>query len=157
MDFISIRQYFYKFHSALLILLLVPIFAFIAIYFYMPENPVNESTMFLILLSAINAFDWVVMFVLFSKKIKSIRNGQGLGLKLDKYFSLTIVRFCLIAFSSLGLAAGLYLTKQDLFTGLFIGNLVLLAGLWPTAPKVCNDLRLRGAEREMVFYKKDRL
>jgi hypothetical protein len=157
MNYISIKQYFYKFYSTLMLILLVPIITFIVIYFSLPEISANDSPTFLIILSGLNALDWIVMFIFFSKKIKSIRNGQGLGLKLEKYFYLTIVRFSMIAFGSLALAAGLYLTKHDIFTGLFIGNLVLLAGLWPTSPRTCEDLRLRGAEREMVYYKKDRL
>jgi hypothetical protein len=157
MNYISIKQYFYKFHSTLMLILLVPIITFIVIYFSLPEISANDSPTFLIALSSLNALDWIFMFIFFSKKIKTIRNGQGLGLKLEKYFYLTIVRFSMISFGSLALAAGLFATKHDIFTGLFIGNLVLLAGLWPTSPRTCEDLRLRGAEREMVYFKKDRL
>ncbi len=86
-----------------------------------------------------------------------VRNEQGLGLKLEKYFKLTIVRFSLISSGSLMMALGLYLTKSDVFTWVYMGGLVLCGILWPTAPKIVNDLRLKGDEREMVYFKKDRL
>jgi hypothetical protein len=93
--------------------------------------------------------------LIFNKKIKSIRKDQGLRLKLEKYSDLTIVRYSLIAAVCLVLAYGFYLTKDDMITGMFAITLILLGVLWPRSAKVCRDLKLRGDEREMVYYKKD--
>ena len=86
-----------------------------------------------------------------------MRNAQGLGAKLDKYFEITIVRYSFLASAGLVLAAGFYLTGNDLFSAFYILNLVMCATSWPGAGKVCKELMLKGDEREMVYHKKDRL
>lgn len=94
-------------------------------------------------------------FFFFNKKIKSVRKGQGLRAKLEKYFSITIVRFIVFEICALALCAAFYLSRNDLFTIAFVAQLVLCGLLWPTSSKVARDLKLRGDEREMVYYKKD--
>jgi hypothetical protein len=37
----------------------------------------------------------------------------------------------------------------------FLIQLILAGIVWPTSSKVSSDLKLRGDEREMVYYKKD--
>jgi hypothetical protein len=156
MKFITIGQYFYRLYNSLLLVLLVPIFAFIIVYLEPSDNlPAAQVRPTIYEMAVFIAMNWMAVFFFYLKKIKSIRNGQGLGLKLEKYFFLTIVRFSWMAGASMLLAFGFYLTKDDWVTGLFVMNLVLLGALWPTSPKVCRDLKLRGDEREMVYYKKD--
>lgn len=157
MDFLTIGQYFNKLFSALLVILLAPIVAFIVIYLGPgPADPDGTSlTLSGFLMLAIVVIDWLIIFISFDKKIKSIRNGQGLRIKLEKYYRLTIVRYMLAAGGCLVLASGFYFTGDDVFTGIFVASLVATAALWPTSPKVCNDLKLKGDEREMVYYKKD--
>lgn len=159
MEFTSITEYFYKISSRLLLILLVPIFFFICIYLQpgivsadLPQHPnplaIVAGAVFIV---------WIGGFIFFNKKIKSIRNGQGLREKLEKYFRITIVRYTLFGFCSLLLAIGFLLTGNDLFAVIFILQLVLAGLIWPFSSKVSNDLKLRGAEREMVYHKKDTL
>jgi hypothetical protein len=139
-----------------MLILLIPIFAFILIYLVLsPQTSSQQSIQLLIISLAVVLCAWSIVFVFFFKKIKSIRNHQGLGLKLEEYFSLTIVRYILITFACLVLATGFYFTNDNLYTGIFVANLILAGVIWPTAPKICKDLKLRGDEREMVYYKKD--
>ena len=99
---------------------------------------------------------WIVAYVFLNKKIKSARNGQGLRAKLEKYFALTIVRYSVFAFCSVVFCIGYYFTTDQFFSFCFMLQLLLCALHWPRSPKVANDLRLRGDEREMVYYKKDK-
>ena len=157
MDFFTIEQYFNKLFSALFVILLVPIGAFIGSYLRSVEviaSQINFSVDHHYL-GAIVAADWLLIFILFNKRIKSIRNGQGLRIKLEEYFRLTIVRYIGGAAGCLVLAYGFYFSNDDLYTGAFVVSLLVLGLLWPTSPKVCRDLKLRGDEREMVYYKKD--
>ena len=157
MDFFTIEQYFNKLFSALFVILLVPIGAFIGSYLRsvdpiaMPMNFSDDHYY----LAAIVVADWVLIFILFNKRIKSIRNGQGLRVKLEEYFRLTIVRYICGALGCLVLAYGFYISNDGAYTGTFVVSLLVLGLLWPTSPKVCRDLKLRGDEREMVYYKKD--
>ena len=159
MQWITIGQYFYKLYSVVLLILLVPIAAFIFLYW----QPIgNDAQQALVLENAfpplvIALISWLLMFFFYNKKIKSIRNDQGLRLKLEKYFRLTIVRYILGVLGTLALAYGFYVTGDNRFTGIFVAGLVMLGLLWPTSSKVCRDLKLRGDEREMVYFKKDYL
>lgn len=156
MKFITIGQYFYTLYSVLLLILLLPIFCFIISYSFLPrESFAAPPPTLLAGFAAIIACDWLISFILFNKKIKTVRNHQGLRLKLEKYFYITIVRYIVIASGCFVLACGFYYYGADFFTACFAGNLLLLGLLWPTPAKVCNDLKLRGDEREMVYYKKD--
>lgn len=140
-------------------LLLLPIIAFIAAYTtiaysYATDTEVPFKADLKPVIGAM-AVIWVASFILFFKKIKSIRNDQGLGVKLQKYFNLTIVRYAIALVISLALVILFFLTKDDRLTGLFAANMALSILLWPVSSKICRDLKLRGDEREMVYYKKD--
>ena len=157
MEYFTIGQYFTKLNIRLLIIILVLIIAFVVGYFLTTFDPESKTWLTRTQIISIIAANWVIMFLYYFKKIKSIAKDQGLGLKLTKFFYLTIVRYILIAFGCLFLLYSFYITKDDMMTGIFVLNLILMAVLWPTSTKVCRDLKLRGDEREMVFYKKDQL
>jgi hypothetical protein len=157
MEFITINQYFYKLYAAVLVILLLPILAFITAYFQYAafEYQQAQSLTALFQFAGLAIFCWLVLVVISFKKIKSIRHAQGLRAKLEKYFYLTIVRYVLISFGSLMLAFGFLTTRDDKFTGIFVVNLILALTIWPRPAHVCQELKLRGDEREMVYFKKD--
>lgn len=155
MNFITITQYFNKLYSVLFALLMVPLLIFIALYFFINGLPSSSPVEYIIVILIATLLDWSAAWLIFDKKIKSLRNEQGLGGKLDKYFQVTVVRYGLLSSGSFMLAAGLYLFRNDLFTVTYLGSLILACILWPTGRKVCRDLRLKGDEKEMVFFKKD--
>jgi hypothetical protein len=157
MEYFTIGQYFTKLHIRLLIIILVLIIMFVGAYFITtfdsePHPWLTRTQMLSIIIA-----NWLMVFLYYLKKIKSIAKDQGLGLKLMNFFYLTIVRYIIIAFGCLFLLYSFYLTKDDVVTAMFVANLILMAVLWPTSSKVCRDLKLRGDEREMVYYKKDTL
>jgi hypothetical protein len=157
MQFDSIPQYFYKVYNTVLFIMLVPLLTFIAFYLLPMKRPIefDEYPEQFITYASIVLTLWMIMFIFFNKKIKTLRNDQGLRRKLEKYFRLTIVRYSLIALSAFVLAAGFFLTRNDWFTLGFLFHLLMAGLLWPRSAKVTRDLKLRGDEREMVFFKKD--
>lgn len=165
MKYNSIKEYFYKMYNLLYLMMLVPLLTFVVVYWQMLEGNLygpfyGEKDFSLILLIAMGVIvfsDWMVSFFFFSKRLGSIRKIQSLGIRLDQYYSLTIVRFGIILSGSLVLAVGFCLTENQFFTMVAISNLVLVLLVWPRTAKVCNDLQLKGDERMLVLYKKDRL
>jgi hypothetical protein len=155
MNFITISQYFNKLHSVLFALLIVPLIVFIARYVF-GQLSADQDIKYFVIIPSFVLLDWLMATLIFNKKIKSARNAQGLGAKLDKYFHITIVRFCFLSLASLTMALGLHLTGSDVFMWLYLAGLIGSAFLWPSGRKVSADLRLKGDEREMVYYKKDR-
>jgi hypothetical protein len=155
MTFITISQYFNKLHSALFLLLIVPLLVFIVLYFLLAGLTPDPRREYLIVIPSAAVLDWMVATIIFNKKIKSMRHAQGLGAKLDKYFEITLVRYWLLSAASFLLALGFYLTGSDIFTGCYLVGLTASAMVWPTGRKVSNDLRLTGDEKEMVWFRKD--
>lgn len=155
MNFISIRQYFNKLQIVFLALMMIPLFAFIAIYLASGADAPRPGVGYYFGIPCLAVLDWILAIVTFDKKIKSARNAQGLGKKLDKYFYITIVRYCLVSSASLILAVGFFLVRSDLFTALYLVSLFASALFWPTGPRVARELMLKGDEKEMVYFKKD--
>jgi hypothetical protein len=157
MHYFTIGQYFNKLNIALMLLLLLQIVCFIAAYtiIALDLSAVDVASLTLLHMALIACITWLILFFLFLKRIKSIRNDQGLGLKLEKYFQLTIVRYSVLGGLSILLVVGFFITRDDTITGVFAANLILAAWVWPRPAKICNDLKLRGDEREMVYFKKD--
>jgi hypothetical protein len=156
MNFISITHYFNKLQSMLFLMLIGPLLVFISLYFYLSDMSVNPRREYFTVLPGIVFADWVLLVVYINKKIKSIRNVQGLGSKLEKYLALTTLRYAMISSASLMMAIGYALTKSDIFTWFFLAGLLFSGILWPTSRKISSDLALRGDEREMVLFKKDK-
>jgi hypothetical protein len=157
MEYFTIGQYFTKLNIRLLMILLILIIAFVAAYLLTAAEPEPKPWLTPTEIALVIAVNWLIAFLYYLKKIKSIAKDQGLGLKLTKFFYLTIVRYIIIALGCIFLLYSFYVTKDDMITGIFALNLVLMGVLWPTSPKVCRDLKLKGDEREMVYYKKDQL
>ena len=122
MSFITITQYFNKLHSALFVLLMVPLLLFIALYLITDATPPLARAEFQIIIASVVLADWVAAIKIFNKKIKSARIDQGLGAKLDKYFRGTIVCYSLLSFASLMLAIGFHFSGNDVFLGFSAGG-----------------------------------
>ena len=165
MNFSSLREYFYKLHNLLYLIVLIPLLAFVVLYWQMQIGNIhgvllqNEyiNHVLLIALSFLVLVDWMISLLMFKRGLKATRTLDSLGKKLDRYYLFTLLRFGLVVSGSIGLAIGFYLTENQLFTILFISSLALLLLFWPSPAKVCNDLQLKGDERTLVYYKKDRL
>lgn len=156
MNFITIGQYFNKLQIVFFILLILPLLVFIALHFFTNASPLEASPETLILIPSLALLEWLLAIIFFNKKIKSARNQQGLGAKLDKYFNITIVRNCFLASSGLILAGGYFITRNDVFTGLYMVSVVFSLFCWPSGPRAAKDLMLKGDEKEMVHFKKDK-
>jgi hypothetical protein len=157
MRFTGINEYFYKTYSSVMILLIPPMLAFIVLYFQPPIAPVSfdDDPQTMSMLVGFVALTWALAFGVFGAKNKSARNGPGLRRKLEKYFQITIVRYTLFCLTGLVLAGGFFFFRSDVFTMIYVVQLVVSALLWPGPGKVTRDLRLRGDEYEMVFFQRD--
>src|SRR5687767_6779396 len=102
MQFISIPQYFYKMYNTVLVIMLTPLITFIALNLMVSKGTeeISQHPEQFSIYGSIVFTLWMIMFIFFNKKIKTVRNDQGLRRKLEKYFQLTIVRYSLIALSA---------------------------------------------------------
>jgi len=158
MKYLNISEFFNKLYSAVFALLLVSMLVFIVLYtLLLSGDPVMPSSpMLTTIVLVFVTVDWITVLFVTSNKMKSVRKEQGLGLKLEKYFTLTIVRYSAVAFANLALGVAFYLTHDNIFSIVFGVNLLASMIFWPAPHRVARELRLRGDEYEMVYYKKDR-
>jgi hypothetical protein len=158
MKYTSLQEYFYKFQNVLYLLILLPLLTFIILFVFEPQKPagISEEQFKLIgkILIGLVLIDWLVVLILFHGMFRRARKLGGLGLKLERYYTITTVRFSLLSLAGLVLVAGFFLTETILFSVPLGLDLILFFVLWPRPSKVCSDLKLKGDEREMVYYKK---
>jgi hypothetical protein len=160
MKFASLEEYFYKLQNILLVLLLVPLLTFTYLFVaHLEKVDFFDDTRFIVsgLLVFGAVLNWIFITLFFRRKVDKIRMLIGLSLKLERYYYATIVRYSVGIASCLILALGLYLTDSSIFIGLFGIAIILFFVRWPRPAKVCEDLKLKGDEKEMVFYKKHTL
>lgn len=164
MKYNSVPEYFYKLHSRLYALLLIPLLTFVALHWKMKTGDIkglSQDTGFnyiiLLVVIFIVLVDWVASFLIFRRNIKSILTLGSLGDRLDRYYRFTLFRFLFMMSGLILLAIGFYLTEDKYFTILFAASLTGLAFFWPTSAKVCDDLNLKGDERKLILYKLDKL
>jgi hypothetical protein len=158
MKYASLQEFFYKLQNVLYLLILFPLLVFIFFFVYETYRPeaVSEeqrSTIYVALLVFI-VIDLSVASFIFYRNLKAIRKIASLGLRLEKYYAITVLRFSLVSFADLILIAGYFMTGNLIFAILFGISLVFFLLSWPRTSKVCADLKLKGDEREMVYYKK---
>lgn len=164
MKYNSVPEYFVKLYNRLYAIVLLPLITFAVLYWYanLPDTePVLRDEVFnrilLLGFSMVVLIDWLVSFFLFKSGLKSILTIGSLGERLDRYYTLSMVRFLINVSGLFILVIGFYLTEDQYFSLLFAGSLLSLAFFWPTSAKVCEDLNLKGEERRLILYKLDKL
>jgi hypothetical protein len=163
MDFQSLREYFYKLANRCYLLILLPLGGFLYLYglfqtdniapLIKDETTSVEVVVLLFVLSLINltTVHWAA-----KQRLKKYQAETGLARKLDRFVEITLFRIGACSAASLLLALGLLLTGSEYFGFGFLVILFWALLQWPSSRRACKDLRLRGDEYEMVFYKKDK-
>ncbi len=160
MKFQSIKEYFYKLNTIGFILLLMPLVAFIFLY-YLPvdrELWVPERQQSLALLGIFLALYLVGLTVVnwwFREKMRSMTKVIELARKMDKFSAASIKRMLTYCGFSLLMAVGFFLTSDSLFTGLFLFIALVMLIHWPSRTSFCRGLGLQGGERDMVLHNLD--
>jgi hypothetical protein len=157
MKYSSLQEYFYKFQNVLYVLVLFPLLAFISLFIFNGldfSDVVGENFYLREILISLLCIDVLSSFIIFNTRLKSIRKLPGLGLRLEKYYTATVVRFSFLSCAALLMVAGFTLSGSLTYTCLFGAVMILFFLVWPRSGKGCRDLKLKGSEREMVYYKK---
>lgn len=160
MNFLSIKEYFYKLNTIGFILLLLPIGLFIFLYFHQITHPptVDDKSHILIVGEVVLGIVFIVLTTvhwLWVAGIKRLKKVLELAVRMDRYFLLTLQK--LIAYSGCSFlsAFGFYLTGHPGFTALFILLLMAIAFQWPSPASFCRHLSLGHIERDMVMKNQD--
>ena len=162
MKFNSIKEYFYKLYNVCYMLTLIPIAAFIYLYLKLQavENNsiLQDPTDTLIALVAFFSFVFIILttvHLVINRKMKLLSHEPSLGNKMDRYFTLSLVRIGSGVIMSLVMGGGLLLTGSEVFSIFFLVILLWMAYHWPFPKKLSAELMLKGDERVMVLNQKE--
>ncbi|HLZ15846.1 MAG TPA: hypothetical protein VKQ08_02355 [Cyclobacteriaceae bacterium] len=162
MNFGSLKEYFYRLYNTCLLRLLLVMGLFLLIYYlslsglispYITQEELIDFLRYTYLILIVVAL--TIVHLVTYKRLKAYAATVGLGDKLELYYNVVKLRMRTFVVISAFTAAGLLFTGHEWFSIYFGGMLVWSMLQWPTARKVCNQLRLRGDERIMVISKGD--
>jgi hypothetical protein len=95
-------------------------------------------------------------FYLYRKEIRQARDQPLLDDKLKRLYTGSLIHYALLEFASIIAVLAFFLTFDHLFTAIYVAILFLMSINRPTPRKYVQDLLLRGEERDIIMYKKER-
>ena len=162
MQYNSLKEFFYKLYNICLMMMFLPIAAFLIIYYLTLTGKLEPAiqtgkviNIILISFPVITILDLTIVHLVVKRRFGILNKEMSLGIRLEKYFSVAFIRISAIVATSIFMAAGLYLTGSELFTLYFLFILLLLYFQWPTHYRVSKDLKLKSDEEKMVLTKGD--
>lgn len=162
MEFSSVKEYFYKIYNVCYALTLIPLAIFIFLYLKLQVGEINSviqepdqllllQIVFLVLI----ATTLTIVHLVVSKKLKTLSKEFSLAAKMDGYFRLALTRIVTGVIVSCLASVGLYFTGSEIFSVFFLLVLLWMAYHWPAPKKMCQELALKGDEKEMILYKRE--
>lgn len=160
MNFLSVKEFFYKVNTIGFILLLLPVIVFLYIHIdalktFPIVDGAYETNLLLTLSSAMVATILTVVNLIWRARIKHMKSYAELSRKMEGYFVLFVLRNSSYAASLLLTAAGYYFTHNIFFSGVFLVVVVVLIAQWPGPARFCGAFELKGAERDLILHNQD--
>jgi threonine/homoserine efflux transporter RhtA len=161
MNFSSIKEYFYKMYSYCFLIMLIPMGLLGLVH--MQGAPSQVQPLFIdassesvsTVLLGIALIILTIVHLYGRARLKRIIKMGGLGNKMDHYFYLTITRVAAGTATCFVIIGGYVLTLNEWTDLLFFLTLAWIGFQLPSSRKACRELKLRGDEYEMIYFKKD--
>jgi small-conductance mechanosensitive channel len=138
----------------------VPVTGFLYLYHLVLNNRLtpliidNDATnVILVVFPVMALIDLTIVHWLSSRHLGRHASEPSLGIRLDQYVRVVMMRVVAAVLTSLLMAIGLFLTQHQYFTVYFAVLVLWIVLQWPTPGKVARDYRLKGDEKQMVLTK----
>lgn len=160
MNFFSIKEYFYKLNTISFILLLLPLVAFIFLYYraIQSETLITEESITIMILATVGILfllDLTIVYLLWKSRIRKLKIRIELAEKMEGYYWLTLIRMAVHGGISLVMAGGFFLTESSYFTYMFGLVMIIILFQWPTPRSFGRQLDLRGSDLDMILNNRD--
>lgn len=160
MNFLSVKEYFYKLNTIGFIVLLLPMSAFAFLYYHSlttlpPMDDPNGVATNLIAAGIIVIADLTIVHLWWVFKMNRLRSLIEIARKMDGYFSITVAKMIVYCITSFIAAVGFFLTGSEWFSWLFLALEVALVLQWPSRKSFCRQLALRNDEKAMIMQNVD--
>jgi hypothetical protein len=156
----TLKEYFYKLYNRGMVMMLMPIAEFLAIYYlilsgFLPPIVTEEFEREFLRISipAVSFMVLTIVHLSVASSFKKISEEAGLGKKLDLYLPAARRKINFLVGVSFFLAIGFFLTSDERFSIYFGVIIIWCAWQWPSPWRVARDLKLKGDERQMVVTK----
>lgn len=139
--------------SLVVMLLALPVFAIIYLFFESGKNlvDVTETPEFLVwVLALISIALLVAQYILFDQKIKLTFKKEELLEKVKIYAQATIQRYLILLGASLVSSVGLLLSHNPIFTLLFAITLTFFSLAKPTPDRMVRLMKLKKVQMELI-------
>ena len=160
MNYTALTEYFYKLYNRCLAFMFVPVTGFLYLYHLVLTNRLtrlimdNDATnVILVVFPVMALIDLTIVHCLCSRHLGRHASEPSLGIRLDQYVRVVMMRVVAAVLTSLLMAIGLFLTQHQYFTVYFAVLVLWIVLQWPTPGKVARDYRLKGDEKQMVLTK----
>lgn len=160
MNYTSLTEYFYKLYNRCLAFMFVPVTGFLYLYHLVLNNRLtplimdNDATnVILVVFPVMALIDLTIVHWLCGRHLGRHASEPSLGIRLDQYVRVVMMRVVAAVLTSLLMAIGLFLTQHQYFTIYFAVLVLWIVLQWPTPGKVARDYRLKGDEKQMVLTK----
>jgi hypothetical protein len=160
MNYTSLTEYFYKLYNRCLALMFVPVAGFLYQYHLVLNNRIaplvinrDVTDVILVGFAAIALIDLTIVHWLCRQHLGRHTSEPSLGIRLDQYVKVVMMRAVAAVLTSLLMALGLFLTQHQYFTIYFVVLVGWIVWQWPTPNKVVRDYGLKGDEKQMVLTK----
>ncbi|MBL7847211.1 MAG: hypothetical protein JNL40_07070 [Cyclobacteriaceae bacterium] len=160
MNFLSIKEFFYKLNTIGFILLLLPVIVFLYLHIAALKSiPMiideRQHDVLLIIGCVFVAVALTTVNLFWRSRIRQLKVLGELSRKMDGYFVLVVVRQGVYAAGLLLLAGGYYLTHSIYFSGVYMVVVLALIAQWPGPARFCMTFELRGPEKDLVLHNQD--
>lgn len=161
MKFLSIKEFFYKLNTIGFILLLLPLLAFIFLY-YVPattpepaitgEDRINSlaSGLVITFILDLTIVHWVRII-----RVRRLNKLIEISKKMDGYAGIFLFRALNYSLFSLLAALGYYLTEEFVFAGIFFFIMILTLAQWPSRTAFCRVIDVNANEKKMIMTNGD--
>lgn len=160
MNFLSVKEFFYKVNTIGFILLLLPVIVFLYIHVdalktFPTIEDMDQANALLSLSSLLVAAILTVVNLIWRSRIQHMRTYAELSRKMEGYFVLFVLRNGAYAACLLLMGAGYYFTHNIYFSGVYLVVLLVLLAQWPGPGRFCASFQLKGAERDLILHNRD--
>ncbi|MCE2733348.1 MAG: hypothetical protein LW821_08295 [Flammeovirgaceae bacterium] len=159
MKYNSINEYFLKMQRRHSLPVFLPAIAFMVIYYLKLMDydlPVQENfNSFLVVIGLVvfSFFDALLVMILFKVMVRRLLKKVSLGVRMDGYAQWSIIRFFVIYSGSWLFVLSFLFSGFEWLSVAFLLHFLFYFVTWPSRERLCKDLKLTQAEREVIYSK----
>jgi hypothetical protein len=157
MHYNSITEYFSRLQNRTLIIFFSGILLFMVVFYLMmtrvidPLMSFDQDYLILYALVALAFMEAFMLTVLSRLLLTKTITKASLGERMDDYVRVNLIRSMLLLSGSFMFVLSVYLFNWEWLLMVYCIYLLFYLFYWPSRQRLCNDLKLKPSEREVIY------